>query len=135
MRLPVLAFALVMLTTPALAQERLLAVFDEADVNHDGKITRPEFAAARERNFDKMDRNGDGVVSRDDFGMLLSFAPARGKRLDAFIAAADADNDKRMTRGELRGSPMRMFDRADGNKDDIVDAAELKSLRAVLQAE
>lgn len=123
--LTILLFA----ATPAFAQQPVLEIFDSADANHDGRITRAEFAAAREKQFDRMDRNKDGAVARDDFGILLGLAPSRGERLDRFIAGADANNDKRMTREELRASPLRLFDRADANRDDVVDAAELAALR------
>jgi Ca2+-binding EF-hand superfamily protein len=115
--------------TPALAQNVSLDVFDTADTNHDGRITRAEFAAAREKQFDRMDRNHDGAVSKEDFGFLLALAPSREQRLDRFIAGADANNDKRVTREEFRASPMRLFDRADTNTDGVVDAAELAALR------
>jgi len=35
-------------------------IFDSADANGDGVITREEFQAARERAFSKLDNNGDG---------------------------------------------------------------------------
>jgi Ca2+-binding EF-hand superfamily protein len=120
---------LLLISTSAHAQTVALEVFDSADTDHDGRITRAEFAVAREKQFDKMDRNHDGVVSRDDFGFLLTLAPSRGEKLDRFIAAADSNNDRKMTREELRASPMRLFDRADTNHDDVVDQAELAALR------
>ena len=130
MRKTIITLILLMLATPAIAQDMAVAVFDDADTDRDGKITRAEFGAARERNFsEKMDRNKDGAVARDDFGFLLSVAPSRGKRLDAFIAGADTNHDSRVTLAELRASPMRAFDRADTNRDAIVDKAELATLR------
>lgn len=105
------------------------AVFEGADTDHDGRISRAEFAAARDRQFDRLDRNHDGVVSRDDFSRLMRFRPEAGARLDRWIAAADANHDGKVTRAELHAAPMRMFDLADTNHDGFVDQAELAAFR------
>lgn len=121
------------LSAPAAAQmfgRDVTAVFDGADANHDGRISRDEFAAAREKQFDRLDRNHDNVVSRDDFGRLIKFRPQAGERLDRWIAAADGNHDGKVTREELHAAPMPLFDRADTNHDGYVDESELKALRA-----
>jgi Ca2+-binding EF-hand superfamily protein len=132
-RLPIslALISLAVLVGPAQAQ-RLggrTSVFDGADTDHDGRISRAEFAAAREKDFDRLDRNHDGVVSRDDFARLLKFRPQAGSRLDNWIAARDTNHDGKMMRAELQAAPMSVFDRADANHDGFVDQKELSAFR------
>lgn len=110
----------------------MMATFDRADANHDGTITRAEFAAARVARFAEMDRNHDGVISKADFGRLAKFRPEAAERLDMLIAQADADHDGRVTQAELAAAPTPIFDRADTNHDGVIDKDELATLRATI---
>ncbi len=137
-RLPI-ALALISLAALAgLAQARLLggraSVFDDADTDHDGRISRAEFAAARMKEFDRLDRNHDGAVSRDDFARLLKFRPRAGARLDDWISARDTNHDDKVTRAELQAAPMPVFDRADANHDGFVDQKELSAFRDAVKS-
>jgi len=114
---------------PAAAQD-----IDRADTNHDGKISRAEFIAARSANFDKLDRNGDGVISQADIGMIARFRPAIGEKFNQMIAADDTDHDGQVTPKELAIAPAPAFDRADANHDGVIDASEMAALRANLAA-
>jgi hypothetical protein len=61
-----------MMAARAVAQQRQpdpSRIFDKADTNGDGVITREEFHAARERMFVRLDRNGDGYI--DNSSMAL----------------------------------------------------------------
>lgn len=98
--------------------------FAQADTNGDGLVTREEFKASRSARFKQMDRNGDGAISRDDFGRILKFRPDAAQRLDQMLAEADANHDGRLTRAELDQAPVPMFERADANGDDRIDAQE-----------
>jgi Ca2+-binding EF-hand superfamily protein len=40
--------------------------FDQADKNHDGKVTKAEAADAAKERFDKVDANHDGVITREE---------------------------------------------------------------------
>lgn len=134
--IPVLAcFVLAGIPTAASAQARLLGAFDKADVNHDGKITCPEYVAARNARFADMDRNGDGVVSREDFPRLIAVRPKAGALIDRMIAEADANRDGKITRAELNAAPTADFDRADTNQDGVVDQAELSAMVARMRAQ
>jgi Ca2+-binding EF-hand superfamily protein len=117
---------LLMIAKPAQAQPggRMTAMLENADANHDGRITRAEYIDARKAMFDKLDRNHDGVVSQDDFGRLRRFRPKAADKLDMFVKAVDADHDGRVTRAELDAAPTHMFDLMDTNHDDAIDAAE-----------
>jgi len=115
--------------TPAAAQD-----ISRADTNHDGKITRAEFIAARSANFDKLDRNGDGVVSQADIGMIARFRPAISEKFNQMIAADDINHDGQVTPQELAVAPAPAFDRADTNHDGVIDASEMAALRTNLAA-
>ena len=53
----------------ALARLRasLLKRYGEADLNKDGKITREEFLAARDKWFRDVDANNDGILEQSEF--------------------------------------------------------------------
>ncbi len=110
------------------------SVFDGADTDHDGRISRAEFAAARMKEFNRLDRNHDGVVSRDDFARLVKFRPQVGTRLDNWISARDSNHDGKVTRAELQEAPMTVFDKADTNHDGFVDQKELSAFRDAVKA-
>jgi Ca2+-binding EF-hand superfamily protein len=126
-------FLLLLMAHPASAQglggRDPLAVFDGADADHDGVVTRAEFLAARAARFDKMDRNHDGVVSRDDLPRRLRRRAKAAGRFDALIAELDRNGDGQVTRAELAAAPPRLFDAADADHDGRVDKAELDALR------
>ena len=113
--------------TPALAQDVM-----SADANHDGKITRDEFATARIANFNKLDRNGDGVVSQADVPMVARFRPQIQTTFQQFIATADLNHDQQVTRTELANAPMPVFDQCDKNHNGVIDADEIAGFRAAL---
>jgi len=111
---------------------RLTDMFAGADSNHDGRISRAEFLAARNARFVELDRNRDGVISAADFRRLAAFAAAKAK-MDAFIAGADANRDGSVTREELANAPTAVFEMADTNHDEFVDQSELAAFRAKAQ--
>ena len=104
-------------------------MFTGADSNHDGRISRAEFLAARNARFVELDRNRDGVISAADFPRLTAVAAAKAK-MDALITGADANRDGRVKREELANAPTTMFDMADTNHDEFVDQSELAAFRA-----
>lgn len=100
----------------------------DADRDHDGRITRAEFAATRSARFGKLDRNHDGVVSEADIGAVAWFRPDAAKKMRAFIKLADANGDGRVTPQELARAPMPAFDKADANHDGVLAGAEIAAL-------
>jgi Ca2+-binding EF-hand superfamily protein len=111
---------------------RLGDLFAGADTNHDGRVSRVEFIAARNAHFDRLDRNHDGVVSAADFPRLARF-PAAEAKVNAMIAEADANHDGVVTRDEMANAPSTILDMADANHDGYVDQAELAAFRAKAQ--
>jgi hypothetical protein len=128
---PILAAAL-LVASPALAQMQRDpgAALADADGDGDGIITRYEFQQSRVGRFDRADRNHDGAVSRDDFKRLARFRPDAVERLNTLISEADTNGDGHVTRDEMAKAPTPIFDRADANRDNKVDPAELAGFRA-----
>jgi len=129
---PFTALLLVPVAAHAQMGGRMADLFAGADTNHDGRISRAEFAAARVARFAQLDRNGDGVVSAADFPRAARLPAAKAK-IDAMVASADANRDGLVSRAEMANAPTTVFDMADTNHDGYVDQAELAALRAKAQ--
>lgn len=104
-----------------------IEVFEQADTNHDGLITRDEYLAARSARFDQIDRNHDGFLSGDDFGRAR-------ERIEKLLEGADADGDGRVSREEYKNAGSKLFDMADTNHDGVVDKDELAQARERFKA-
>lgn len=103
------------------------AIFDRADANRDGYVTKSEIQAARARMFDAIDTNGDGLITPAEVEAgksrlkeraarrLAKLAerkakmPATGDRL----AALDRNKDGKITRDEFVSGATPWFDRLD----------------------
>lgn len=132
----ILAAAALLAAPAALAQSLGdgMQILAGADANRDGVVTRDEYARARAASFVRLDRNKDGAVSKSDFARLARLRPDAASRLDALIAAMDADNDGKATRAEFDAAPMPLFDRADVSGDGRIDANEMAAARARIDA-
>lgn len=108
---------------------RMVQRIEKADLNHDGMITRKEFTDYRGQQFSQFDRNKDGYLSADD---LPSFArqSERGKQFTAMIDAFDLNHDGRVNRTEFVNGPTPAFDQADADGNGVIDAYELKQIKA-----
>lgn len=102
-----------------------IELFERADTNHDGVVTRDEYVAARARLFDELDRNRDGFLTEADFPRLAK-GGERGEKVRKMLAAADTDHDGKVSREEFENAGSRWFDLADANHDGVVDKNELK---------
>ncbi|HEU4582170.1 MAG TPA: hypothetical protein VFS67_28135 [Polyangiaceae bacterium] len=71
------------LAQPDFGQHRREGVFEHADQNHDGKVTRAEAVQAATERFDRIDGNHDGVVTRDELAQhMKQRAEAHGHHAD-----------------------------------------------------
>jgi Ca2+-binding EF-hand superfamily protein len=72
------------LAQPDFGEHRREFVFEHADQNHDGKVTRAEAAQAAKERFERLDANHDGRVTREEFAQhLQQMAGAHGHPPDA----------------------------------------------------
>jgi len=102
-----------------------IELLEQADLNHDGLVSRDEYLAARARKFDELDRNHDGLLTDADFPRLAR-AGERGEKVKKMLDAADADHDGKVSREEFKNAGGKWFDLADANHDGVVDKNELK---------
>lgn len=121
----VLAASLIGLTaaaTPASAQYRGAKMFNQADVNKDGTVTKAEYDAARGALFAKMDANGDGTIEISELRAWMRAMPARIR--DARFKRLDANSDGKISADEYVARRKASFDKIDTNSDGAVDKAE-----------
>ncbi len=97
--------------------------FAALDANHDGQLSRDEFAAARPGGPDR-DRDGRGGRRMGGHGH------GRGGFGEKWFARVDADKDGRVTLAEASAAAMARFDQADANHDGTISPDERHAARA-----
>lgn len=120
-----LAFTIALPTTAA-ARPDLQDMLQKSDLNGDGAITRGEFREHRNRQFDRFDRNGDGYLSGDDLPRRARRGAGGGGKMAELVANFDRNRDGRLSHAEFVDGPALGFERADTNRDNLVDPAELR---------
>ena len=128
-RMFISAALLVLLSAPAMAQMRGEGVFERADVNKDGAVTREEFITTRAEHFTKLDRNSDGYIDSNDVPERLAKRRAQNGGGDILAKQFDADGDGKVSKEEFVNGPTSAFDRADTNKDNVLDTKELAAAK------
>jgi hypothetical protein len=101
-----------------------------ADTNHDGKISRAEFIAARGARFTQMDANHDGSLQaseRPHWGDHDG-AAAQSASTPAHANRGDANGDGVISRAEYDAQGGHQFDRLDTDHDGFLSQAELHAM-------
>jgi hypothetical protein len=121
------AAVLLLSSCVVLAQGREGPALEQADADHDGKVTKQEYVDARAAQFSRMDRNGDGFIDEAD---SRAGGNERGQRAaKALRGRIDSNGDGKISKEEFVNAPTMLFDKFDANKDGVLDATELEAAR------
>jgi Ca2+-binding EF-hand superfamily protein len=125
-----------------LSQGGPAAAFDRLDANHDGSISRDEFARGREIRIEKRvivnrDRQ-PGAANMDHGPMHEMHMMHHGKggvagMGRAMFKLADANNDGRLTLAEATSGALRHFDSMDANHDGRLTPEERRAGRVIIR--
>lgn len=135
MRTPwIVGVAVLLTTTPALAQgvadPRARALFQQADLDGNARLSRIEFEAARESLFARVDANQDGRVTLAEARAarpagLPRLARLRDRSLLAEIRAVDRNRDRVIDIAEFRALGRGRFRAADLDQDGFLSRREI----------
>lgn len=118
-----------LIAAAALSASSGAGLLDKADANGDGVVTRQEAIDARVAAFRRADRNGDGVLDDADAPRRPAAASEFRQRTALLKKQFDLDGDGVVTLEEMRTAPTTAFDRADANKDGVLDKSEVEAAR------
>ena len=103
--------------------EPALQLFEQADGDKDGRLTRAELDAFAAANLQRFDANGDGRLGLEEFqGLWTEFT--RPVRVRAF-QFVDHDGDGGLTTAELQEPLDRALDQLDRDGDGSIARDEL----------
>jgi len=122
---------------------RAQARFDEADTNHDGKLSFAEMQDAENKRlserFNKLDANHDGGVSMEEMHQAHERGrEMRGERREhrqamrEKLQSLDSNHDGALTREEIGDAMPKLaenFDRLDVNHDGKLTREEMHAMR------
>ena len=113
-----------------LAQGREGPAIEQADANHDGKVTRQEYIDARAAQFSRMDRNGDGFIDNADAREGADQSERGRRAASAIRGRIDSNGDGKVSKEEFVNAPTMVFDKFDADKNGELDAKELEAARS-----
>ncbi|HVF15508.1 MAG TPA: hypothetical protein VNA21_01310 [Steroidobacteraceae bacterium] len=114
-------------------RERPGGMFDGADRNRDGVITRGELLNARADQFSTRDRNSDGFIDSEDVSERAARRQRMTQAMTAMVTQLDADNDGKVNKGKFVDGGAKLFNRADMDKSDSLDSKEIEAAKAALR--
>ena len=108
--------------------------FARLDANNDGKITKEESVAAREKVFERLDRNGDGFVDEEEIGRARQAIADRAAMMEGRLSTRwqkmDADRDGKVSVAEFQ-ERQTVFEVADRNGDGVLTEDEMNFVRGL----
>jgi Ca2+-binding EF-hand superfamily protein len=104
-------------------------IFERADANNDGSVTKEELIAARGQQFAKFDRNSDGYLDSNDVPKRLAERRKQNGGGEMQGGQFDTDGDGKVSKDEFINGPTLIFDRADTDKNNVLDAKELAAAK------
>jgi Ca2+-binding EF-hand superfamily protein len=132
-----IAALLSILSAPSMAQMMrgsAEGIFERADTNNDGSVTREEFISARGNQFAKFDRNSDGYIDSNDVPKRLAARRQQNGGGEMLMGQFDANGDGKVSKEEFVNGPTTIFDRADSDDNDVLDAKELAAAKEAAKA-
>lgn len=109
-------------------------IFDKADLNKDGLVTRDEFLQKRTELVHRIDRNNDGIIDDLDAPKRERMRRLFDQRVRDNAAAFDLNGDGVITTDEFVNGPTVLFDSIDANIDGAVSQTELGAARDAFEA-
>jgi Ca2+-binding EF-hand superfamily protein len=125
------------------------ARFDQADANHDGKLSFAEMQDAENRRlserFNKLDANHDGGVSMEEMRQAHERGrEMRGQRRERWrgmrekLQSLDSNHDQALTREEIGDAMPKLtenFDKIDANHDGKLTRDEMHAMHRMHHAD
>jgi len=151
MRIPLIAAAasIGFVALPAQAQHAGNAFLAAYDTNHDGKLPRAEYDAARAGRFAATDADKDGGISEAEYvgeftarldAQLAASADSAEKKAEertrqirqthVRFGVLDTDKDGRISRAEYDAIAAKSFAEQDADKDGVITAADVAATAA-----
>jgi len=102
-------------------------MLERFDIDKDGRVSREEFAVKRAKGFARFDTDKNDSLSLEEFKASCKNERCTRMKSKQF-AKLDKDGDGSVTKSEFVGV-IKMFDRADRNKDGYLTEDELPNKR------